>query len=91
MDEGLNAKHSQRMNEKKTAISDRPDLVLEEKYDENYQPSEEGKSRLYKWILNHNTHYFVSIYKYDIDIWIGILCNGQEIKKNCQIWFKKCH
>nr|XP_034303042.1 uncharacterized protein LOC105317981 [Crassostrea gigas] len=41
VDEGLNAKHSQRMNEKKTAISDRPDLVFEEKYDENYQPSEE--------------------------------------------------
>eukprot|EP00105_Crassostrea_gigas_P001099 XP_011413124.1 PREDICTED: uncharacterized protein LOC105317981 isoform X1 [Crassostrea gigas] len=41
VDEGLNAKHSQRMNEKKAAISDRPDLVLEEKYDENYQPSEE--------------------------------------------------
>lgn len=55
------------MNEKKTAISDRPDLVLEEKYDENYQPSEEGMSRFYKRILNYNTRYFVSIYKYDID------------------------
>lgn len=52
MDEGLNAKHSQRMNEKKTAISDRPDLVLEEKYDENYQPSEEGMSRLHYLILS---------------------------------------
>lgn len=46
----------------------RPNLVLEEEYDENYQPNEEGMSHLYKRILNYNTRYFVSIYKYDIDI-----------------------
>lgn len=58
MDEGLNAKHSQRMNEKITAISDRPDLVLEEKYDENYQPSEEGMSRLHYLILSYTIYDF---------------------------------
>lgn len=51
----------------KTVINGRPNLVLEEEYDENYQPSEEGMSRFYKRILNYNTRYFVSIYKYDID------------------------
>lgn len=57
-------------------INGRFNLVFEEEYDENYEFSEEGKLCLYKWILNYNIYYFVLIYKYDIDIWIGILCNG---------------
>ena len=52
VDGGLNAKHSQQMNEEKTVINDRTDLVLEEKHDENYQPSEKGMSRFHYLILS---------------------------------------
>lgn len=41
----------------KTVINDQ--LILEEDYDENYQPSEEGMSYLYYWLLSYNIFDFL--------------------------------